>query len=1007
MTVVITVLLAVIGSIFVLMARVEKTASSARTSDQQLKLAVDSVAADISQVLAIDVPGTPDPNTKEVAEYYDYPGDKDIWLACIEPNDINETPAEWKQITDLYDKFRDMNSTVPLYTHKRTLKYNTRYGYNYEKNVQEFDPADADGDGIVDSRWVKIPDLTTTESKDVYAAVRIIDNCGMINVNTAYKFNPDSTVEDEIDGSSVAQIDLKSMAEQNDTIEKLHIARTGIDANNLNWADFELVTYWPEGWKQSFDISTELDLRNRFFLNSATWTRFESFWPDTTLANGKSDFIFGDGDPKHKFDDWYNLNQADNRHLLTAVSKDRVIDADGQKAYSINREYSSAQELYQHIRKAMDPSLTSMEKDALEPVYAQVAASLYDYRDENSEVSAVEDLTTSKNLHFGYERPCIWISEITTKTWIPRKDPNKPITEPNNADIANAHLSFSIELFKQQETPDDFNDWQLVIDSNNLDANTPRKPANLIIPIRAIDFNENGRFLVKIWEDPCAVLSDSNNFNKNHYEWLPENGAVGVDPQAVFLWGPPRDANAATVGAWKFDFYFGTDPCNMAKVIPAGSYAGYIGSYNPGGMSKFTTYYWKLDDIAPDGNMHPNDVYHFKTGDPAPDVNDINVPGTKIFDANTVIRLERPYRYGTRTGSIIVDRLNVPRWLTDHNDANSNIRYLTEGVTRSFNRALDWGRLLQRMWDVNGIDRSDVTLGDWNGYDVQDNNDYLWLWPRNSRYNNVGDVALTLKKPLYLLPGEDESVAVGYTSENRLEKNVRMDLTDPNMQRIFNYITVFDPAVHISDPNYQNVSTVYGRLNVNTAPWRLLTKLPWVSIRGKEAMASFQPSALAEAIVAYRDKLKLPIDYSQDSALQGGREKETGIGHPLREDLGFESVAELAMVTNNDSSKEDYDMWWYAKAQTGDLDSYPDLTHSYWRAYGDGIADDFEERYLIFSRISDICTVRSDVFTAYILVRLGQDGPQRRMIAIFDRSEVTPSGGKVKLLALQPVPEVR
>ena len=82
------------------------------------------------------------------------------------------------------------------------------------------------------------------------------------------------------------------------------------------------------------------------------------------------------------------------------------------------------------------------------------------------------------------------------------------------------------------------------------------------------------------------------------------------------------------------------------------------------------------------------------------------------------------------------------------------------------------------------------------------------------------------------------------------------------------------------------------------------------------------------------------------------------------------------------------------------------------RSKTDGIADDFEERDLIFSRISDLVTVRSDVFTAYILVRIGENGPQKRVIAILDRSKITPDGsggfdGKVEIRALHPVPDPR
>ncbi|MBN2511889.1 MAG: hypothetical protein JXB18_03015, partial [Sedimentisphaerales bacterium] len=72
-----------------------------------------------------------------------------------------------------------------------------------------------------------------------------------------------------------------------------------------------------------------------------------------------------------------------------------------------------------------------------------------------------------------------------------------------------------------------------------------------------------------------------------------------------------------------------------------------------------------------------------------------------------------------------------------------------------------------------------------------------------------------------------------------------------------------------------------------------------------------------------------------------------------------------------------------------------------------GIENDYEERYWIFNRLANIFTVRSDTFTAYILVRLGTDGPQRRMIAIFDRSNVWQKGDAPKLVALHPAPDPR
>jgi len=127
----------------------------------------------------------------------------------------------------------------------------------------------------------------------------------------------------------------------------------------------------------------------------------------------------------------------------------------------------------------------------------------------------------------------------------------------------------------------------------------------------------------------------------------------------------------------------------------------------------------------------------------------------------------------------------------------------------------------------------------------------------------------------------------------------------------------------------------------------------------------------------------------------------------LREAPGFESIGELTTVINTDPTRDNYNMHYYSLgANIGDQLGFPDLTTS-WRRRVDGVADDFEERDLIFARISDLVTVRSDVFTAYILVRIGRDGPQKRVIAILDRSGVTRDGGKVKIIALHPVPDPR
>jgi hypothetical protein len=89
-----------------------------------------------------------------------------------------------------------------------------------------------------------------------------------------------------------------------------------------------------------------------------------------------------------------------------------------------------------------------------------------------------------------------------------------------------------------------------------------------------------------------------------------------------------------------------------------------------------------------------------------------------------------------------------------------------------------------------------------------------------------------------------------------------------------------------------------------------------------------------------------------------------------------------------------------------DQRGFPDFTVDE-RSNNDGAEDDFEEGNMIFYRMSDLVTVRSDVFTAYILVRIGTDGPQKRYIAVFDRSNVKGASDMVKVSALHSVPDPR
>jgi hypothetical protein len=332
---------------------------------------------------------------------------------------------------------------------------------------------------------------------------------------------------------------------------------------------------------------------------------------------------------------------------------------------------------------------------------------------------------------------------------------------------------------------------------------------------------------------------------------------------------------------------------------------------------------------------------------------DPNSRSTNIkFRGNQPIRLKRPIGGG---GYIVVDEVPTPAgldggWLVTNP--------VTDWVARSFKRNINPHKCISRIWD-SSLNEADITnLGGHNLYG--DPNLPIQAHPANEDFRCVGEIGKVLAKSGYMEGGD----VIG---PNDTEATALVDLANPNFQKLFNYLTVFDPTndnidndgdglgAAGADPNELKIA---GRININTAPWYVLAQLPWV-----------RPE-LAQAIVAHRD------------TNPGG---------------GFKSIGELNNIVNTDAdSSIDY-----YKQQTGDLIDFPDLTGD------DKAIDDFEERDIIFHRISNLVTVRSDVFTAYILVRIGKDGPQKRVIAILDRSNVSTPEDKVKLRALYPVPDPR
>ncbi|MCP4614203.1 MAG: hypothetical protein GY845_36425 [Planctomycetes bacterium] len=414
LAVVLTSLLAIVGVMFVLVTRIDKIATSAISDSKELDFAVETVVEMISQELALDVPG-------EGAEYQDYPGPEDRWLASLEPYQSGND-YYWRQISDVTGYLAGYSTDIQA-------EVINEYGVIADFNNLTAN-ADADGDGVGDSKWINLADITSGKGKPIYAAIRIVDNGAMLNVNTAYKFDlndPNATLLD-INGSGQMQINLMALAgrdaAQVGSAEETNLlnarANNGVDVNPLDLIQYEQDVIWsygkPNGAYTPFDISDELELRNRFLLNHiGIDTRLED-WSVEFRNNTLSTPLTSGGRP---LDIWFKRAYDDGsidpnyafRHIATTYNTDRIINPAGKtlnEGKMINVNTADVSLLYEAISAGLrdaDPNFMIIDSNNLA---AQLAVNIIDHHDYDTDVTY---LPIGSETYYGFEAQP-FISEI-------------------------------------------------------------------------------------------------------------------------------------------------------------------------------------------------------------------------------------------------------------------------------------------------------------------------------------------------------------------------------------------------------------------------------------------------------------------------------------------------------------------------------------------------------------------------------------------------------------------
>ncbi len=873
LAVVLTSLLAIVGVMFVMVARVDRMATSSIAENKELNSAVETVIARLSQVLALDVPHN-DP-CRTAQEYYDYPDTGNPWLASLEPYELGGD-YYWRQISDVTGYLADPNHNYSRTNIRAYIvgDHEAIYDSNEPNQI-----ADADGDGVADSKWIELQDITTGKGRPIYAAIRIIDNGGMLNLSTVFA---DPGGSDERKGDKLTDIYIDGLVKTGTNYIDKFIANRSGDSTITKAAAEQYhneVSRRIENPAMTdpaytlYDISDELSLRNRFVVyNRPTITRLESqdcFGNSLRNNNAWTPVDDSDSfkkwkrrmDPNHPDNNDLDPNQSDNlyafRKLLTTYNMDRIINPAGDKMLCINDSDPNVSFIYNALRAGLyDGGMADPNSLA-----AQMAVNLKDFRDNDSNVATI---SVEGNRYYGFEAQP-FITEIGMKV----------IFGPPN------YIHYALELYNPFSQPIGLEDFVLELNCGSESRVVSFDPGDII------DANS------------CFVIaSDLTAFGV-------------VDKQ---------DPNLSFFGTWK--------PPDLGLPRPAGP-PPYLPPFSP------------------------------------------------VADANLLLKRD------VGDPNIYIDRQVVDRSIVD-------LDCLLGDCTRYFGRDVrDWHIVYQT------LEASASSLGIINNIDpaLFTGHNFSFFLPNpldpNREFITVGDIPRILKIGHGVEPNSTIGEQLGRWGTNE-EYEVRLDLQDPNHRNVFQYLTVFDPANDginndgdvipndgndlIDEDNLDGTPEwkIPGRININTAPWYVIAQLPWVS------------GELAQAIVAYRDRAVVvdnnDIDYTSRP------------GEP-----GLRSIGELNQVVG---SNPDYSIDYYA-LDSNDLGVFPDLTPN------DGLGYDFEERDVIFSRLSNLVTVRSDVFTAYILVRIDTDGPQKRVVAILDRSDVYPAAGRVKVRALHPVPDPR
>ncbi|RKY09545.1 MAG: hypothetical protein DRP66_01980 [Planctomycetota bacterium] len=937
MVVVLTVLLAVIGVLFVMASRIDEMATSSVVYDRELDYAVESVVELISQRLTDDLMGGVDERGVVDERSFDSPGIRDNWLSTIEPESLgdNGTPADYTDDIFAWPHLSDITGDI------RAAGWIGLFADIYSSaDANDVVPADADGDGVVDSLWVRLPDVTTGRGRPVFAAVRIIDNCGMLNLNTAHTLAPGS------EGRYLSEVDYERFLRGTDrqfNYDAIRYARQGgprplpplIDLPDVYHHNAIMHIENPGPDYALFDIGDELEIRNRFLLTSLFEARFERL----DVANYTLDagggiygslqipvepgiagyFDAGTSFPYTHFDKWkWRLDpnnfddtsgawvapgipidyrfKYDRRHVCTFYSFDRNLRLGmyrGHEGVPPIRDDAG-----NPLLMIFDPDPVAVCTRIAEWDPAIMPAGGYNYNNVETRVQILKLLyafraySLAKYPTENFKEAARGAAQVVANM-IDYVDDNNPLTEGPFFDPAYGGQT---------------NDNPTYIDRNVIRQLIWEVSGYLSGGLNAIDIDVAAQY------DFGIGVTDPNEtiYGYERQPFISEivryDDGGGTTYYAIELCNPYENPNGAIdLNGWRIKI--GSD------VYPLASGALWQGStleVEPATGSRVPGRAVIVSDV-----QIVNPVASFP-------VLVIEVAGMTI-PAGTVVELQRPDP--ARSGEFItVDKTEAAQ--ADYINGDTDWRSSKRDDTK-------WKFTNAGSYAGNSV----RTLGRPNAVSLTPDGYQMPVADDNVPIGTLGDFVMVLR--VGNEKGGDPNTVTEHVAAASDEGDVRTDVASGPPYPL-------DYVCFVGRPE----GTLPGRINVNTATKEVIR-------------AAIDPNS----------------NWNPDYEV---------LANNIVDNRPFERVADLLSVGGFKQFAAD-------AVGVGD----PDMR------------GDFEERDWILSRVANKLTVRSDVFTAYILVRLGYDGPERRMIAIFDRSNVYKPADpravpeKPRIIALHPVGDPR